>query len=640
MADSPPKGKAIDYSRNYISVNIPHLYVPELGADRWRRAVLHQPVAGVCQNRLISYVQATNWTIEPVDGSKINRYKADIEYYTRLLDDPGSDFDMLSDLILQDALTLPIGGTAEVVRYKPGPVTAELDGHAYKLADNPRGHIHRLDFIDGATLFPTGDVTMPLLQRLNADQVIFRAREVLRVVLSPRPEYQLRGYGMPPIAKIYLAVLMLYYGDTYYAKLLLDTPEAGILYLGDMTQESADEWLAGFRDLYAGPQPLKVPVLAETETPPQFIRFGGDPATIAYDSTTTKYARLVASGYGLKLSDVGLDSGQETLAGKIRDDRAARSTGFGVLITKLENSFNRCLPPYLKLRFNIHDEEALIQLMRSRLMAGQAAKVLIEAGVAKAEELQAQFKQEGLLTVDLSLPDGGGNPPGSNNGTVRKPREVNKTAELENEMNRVPAELGGQGDTPGVKRSLSQNSSVPLIAYAKLRKLADESQVGLTGTIEAIKRWSEDGDKFTTVRSKADGDLTGDSAHALARLIEPADLDRLLADVSQIEVLRATVTETNEAIRQLALPVDPEERLEFWRDDTSQSRRDILDTIIAALATTEPVASVLVAYLDSRLLADKTPDEQRIVEILSSNMFISDEPERDTYDEHTILHTG
>ena len=123
--------------------------------------------------------------------------------------------------------------------------------------------------------------------------------------MSPRPEIQREGWGMAPPEKIFFSLELLNRGDIYYANLLLDTPEAGILDLADMDGASAQEWIKQFRSLLGGIDPLKVPVLYEHEGDVKWIPFGRPPTELMFDRVTTKYAALVASGYGISLSEIG-----------------------------------------------------------------------------------------------------------------------------------------------------------------------------------------------------------------------------------------------------------------------------------------------------------------------------------------------
>ena len=261
-----------------------------------------------------------------------------------------------------------------------------------------------------------------------------------RIILTPRPELKRLGYGMPPPERAFLALHLLYRGDTYYANLLLDTPEAGILDLADFSKESAMEWLKSFRELLTGIDPFKVPVLYEHEKPATFISFGRPPTELMFDATTLKYSRIMAAGYWLSLSDIGLEPKEgKTLSGQIRDEMRARRSGFGIVKEKTTNLLNNeVLPPYLEFAFLEKDPEALVLRYRAFMLAGQAMKAAKEAGIMDTEERQQQLVKDGLITIEVKPPEDSPPPPqlspfGGNGG-------------VQNELDRVPPEQGGRGD--------------------------------------------------------------------------------------------------------------------------------------------------------------------------------------------------
>ncbi len=204
----------------YLNRLVPYWGHPGwLMADRWRYFVRNQPLAAVCRDTLIQNVLSTPWDIVPRDpGDKsspslkkeIDRLKKDV------FEVANGDFDTFCELTLQDMLDLPFGGAFETPRED----------------DSPDGKVLMMDHIDGGTLLPTGDDENPVEQRVKqmpTRTVRFPNYAIERVYVNPRPEIDRMGWGMAPPEKIYLAMEMLYRGDRYYANLLLDTPEAGVL---------------------------------------------------------------------------------------------------------------------------------------------------------------------------------------------------------------------------------------------------------------------------------------------------------------------------------------------------------------------------------------------------------------------------
>ena len=62
-----------------------------------------------------------------------------------------------------------------------------------------------------------------------------------------------------------MALQMIGRGDVYYANLLLDTPQVGILDLKDMAKDSAEEWVKARATLKNVDHPKAKELLAEVE---------------------------------------------------------------------------------------------------------------------------------------------------------------------------------------------------------------------------------------------------------------------------------------------------------------------------------------------------------------------------------------
>lgn len=453
MDTTQPKSKAIKTSP-YLNLRriMPNWATPQMEARRWRNVVRNQPVAMVCRDRLISYVQSLRWEVRPRNPKNNDKYEYETGYYTYLLEHAaGHGFDWLLDVTLQDALDLPIGGNIEVVRWDVGASPFENE--------HPRGHVAALNHIDGATLRLTQDEEYPLVQQVGVETVYFKGDEIARMLFSPRPELELNGLGMPPPERIYLALTMLYNGDKYYSQLLLDIPEAGILDLGNMSRESAGAWLSGLRSLLEGSDAFKVPVLYEHDTPAKFIPFGRPPTEMLFDNVSEKYKRLTAAGYWLTLSDIGLES-DSSLAGQIRRERAARLTGFGVVKEKTKNLINGILPPYLEFEWVEKDEEAMVAKGKAALVMTQAVAKMVESGIISTEDAQNMLKSDGLISVNVQppAPPSPPNQPQLTTGGNEKllPQETN------NIINAVPADSGGRGDIrPTTTKSLAGYAPLP-----------------------------------------------------------------------------------------------------------------------------------------------------------------------------------
>lgn len=463
-----PKQKSLELP-NFLRRHLPNFVTPMwIEGERWRNVVRNEPTAIICRDRLIVYAQALPWDIRPREIKDEKKLEKDIAYYKNYV---LRDFDILLDLLWQDALDLPVGGNVELVRWPSNVIpTVEHDGIKFSVTQpNPRGHIFKVVPLDGATVSPTHDPEFPLMQRLPGDMnnaVYFSSNEVSRIVLTPRPEIKVRGYGMPPPQRIFLSLSLAYYGHQYYAKLLMDTPEAGILDLMDLSEEDARDWVSSYGTLLQGIDPLKIGVLYKHTIPAKWIPFGRPPSEMMYDEITERNNRIIAAGYWLTLADVGLDPSGKTLAGEIRRQRETRLTGFGMIREKTTNFMNRnILPHYLEFAWIERDDEALSNTGRARLLNAQALKTMTEAGLITAADGQAQLKKDGLLTVELSPVEEAKEekqalPPAPGTKPALPGQSEDATAE---ERDRVPPSQGGQGDVGQTQRAVLGDPNISAV---------------------------------------------------------------------------------------------------------------------------------------------------------------------------------
>jgi len=493
MAD--PRPSSIQKPPAYLTRYLSNWTNPAwLSGDKWRSVVRQVPGAIICRDRLIAYVEGTPWAITAKDSAQQTELQKEIDVHTEIINDWGGDgFISGVSLLWQDALDLPAGGNVEVVRWEDGRLFA-------------------IFHMDGATLAATGDPKMPIYQQDPNDfthKIFFPSDKVARVGCAPRPELARRGWFMAPPERVYLALVLLWRGDKYYANLLLDTPPAGLLSLGDMSKQSAEEWLGSFRELMSGIDAMKVPVLYEIkETSPQWIPFGRPPTEMIFDKATLRYLQVVCAAYGISLQDIGIGEAQRSLAGAIRSERESQKAGFAFVKTSTESLINGILPPTLRFQFLLQDEESLIQKGRSRLANAQAMRHLVEAGILKEEDAQKQLKLDGLLTVDT-------------NGEVgerfgrQTEAQVHPTDVLETHK---PATHGGHGEITKAGYSLEEE-------LAELETLLEEEFADLQAqmTDSRIQRLIKAKARGQDLDDHLDADqwwLLGISTVALAAILE------------------------------------------------------------------------------------------------------------------------
>ena len=380
---------------NYFIRQLPIWNNPSwLQADVWRAFVQKQPIAVLCRDAISSYLLSLDWTLVSREADKQDEYKEDIKYYTRLLERGNAyytevDFASHVEWIVRDLFDLSFGGASEI-------------GREYNA---PSGKVVWVRPLDAGTLAPTLDIDYPVVQHFpNYQPVAFPREFISRVYLSPRTEIRREGWGMAPPEKIYLAMEMLNRGDIYYSQLLLNTPEAGILDLKDMDKESAMEWVASFRDLLYGINPLKIPILYEHTEKAEWIPFGKLPSEILYDSVTARYITIVTAGYGLSPSDVGFASssnGGETLAGTIRQERRSAKSGKALAKTKLKAYFEQIIPDYLEFKWVDFDDERNVAMSRARMASANAFKVFTDMQAFTPDEVRSQAIADGLFSITL-----------------------------------------------------------------------------------------------------------------------------------------------------------------------------------------------------------------------------------------------
>lgn len=472
---SREKGQRSIDLENYLSRILPPWSQPEwYEATQWRYTVARQPMAVICRDTLLDYCLALDWKIEPRDSTKRDEYKSEIDYYTKFLQYTG-DYDY-SDIVLwvgKDTLDIPFGGAAELGRE----------------GDAPDGKVLWCELLDGGTLFPTLNSDWPIgqaLKELPLSQVYFPYYAIDRIYYNPRTEIRRKGWGMAPPEKVYLALELLNRGDVYYANLLLDTPQIGILDLVDMDKESASEWVKSWKSLLGGIDPFKIPVLYEHEKAATFIPFTKSPTELMFDKAIGKYNSIVAAGYGLSLSDVGISavsSGGETLAGSIRQERKTRKSGLAVMKRKLKAFFDKIVPEYLQFMYIDLDDETSVAIGRARLANATAWTQAIASGMFTAEEARQQTIADGLVSISVpeKLPE----------EAKQQLANAQKPAERPSMLGRpVAPSAGGQGEVRAdiLSEKLKSIVEVEPVRIRKLvRQIIEPIKIQLAGVVDILE---------------------------------------------------------------------------------------------------------------------------------------------------------
>ena len=496
-------------------------------AGSWRNFVQKQPIAILCRDAISNYLNSLDWAITARDSTKADELKTEIDYYTRLFERGNAyytsiDFSTHIEFLVKDLFDLPFGTAAEI-------------GREYNA---PEGKVVWIRPIDGGTLAPTLDYNYPIVQHFpNYQPVVFPKEFITRVYLSPRTEIQREGWGMAPPEKIYLAMEMLNRGDAYYAQLLLNTPEAGILDLGDTEWTQATEWVKSAKEELFGINPMKIPVLAEHTTPVKWIPFGKVPSEIMYDTVTARYITILCAGYGLTPSDIGMGSssnGGETLAGTIRQERISAKSGKALAKKKAQIYFENVLPDTLKFNWIDFDDEKNVAQGRARMATANAGNIWIQGQVFTPDEIRRQTIADGLFTIPL--------PETIDRKSVEWPTNAlryigNKSAGGEetgkkgsNEIGNPTAPSGGGHGEIKPQQIISKNRSKIEVSISKAVYAGNQILGSLINSVRTDKNDFPDWEKRfeNSVIGKSYMDLVSeavidDSYNAMAEVLERSD---------------------------------------------------------------------------------------------------------------------
>lgn len=365
--------------------------------DQWRVAA-REPITRLCVRHIIRELLALEWDITSED---VEADKQQIIYLKTIFEnaDDGDGWDAFLSRWVQDSLELPMGGIAEIAQ------------------DSLTGLVGGIYHVDAATVYPTYDRDVPFVQLdpfNTAARVWFSRGELMRLMLQPRPDLKRKPYQEAPVESAFVAIESLSKMYVYYAKQLGDTPVAGVLDLMDMTQAEAIEWAVGFRELFDGIDPLKIPILYDHTKPAKFISFGRTPQDLNIIEQFKRFAEMIASAFGLSIGDLRLFEHERTLAGVEASQRVTARSGVGFYAQSVEDVINRCILFSSKSGFKFKFQLGMTGEMQAEInLALQRMQLLNQATgnqpVLKPADAQKQAVAWKLFTVELTgLPQ----PPG------------------------------------------------------------------------------------------------------------------------------------------------------------------------------------------------------------------------------------
>ena len=382
---SEPQPKHIDAP--YIFRRPPNVFTNYVGLrqDQWREVVARAPVVGVCIRTLITQITAIPWAI-------IGDDEEEVKYYTSVLQHAnGENHDTFVERLVQDVLTIPFGGAVEVVRYPTDGVVAST------------WHV------DASTMFPTYDEELLYVQ-VNPDNTLdreyFDGEQIKRIMWAPRSDIKNYGWSKTPLMEVLPTIEAVMRSDVFYANLLSDTPEAGILDLMDMKQEAAQDWVKSWQSLMIGIDALKVPVLYEHEKAAQFIPFTRSPSELTLPELVKRLVEIVVAAFGMNIGDLGLYEHTNTKAGTSASIALSKRQGLGALLKKITSLYNESiLPDTVNFKFNPIDEEDKLKKSQTERQRAETLKILGTADPSTGQPLfpanilRKQAIQDGLITV-------------------------------------------------------------------------------------------------------------------------------------------------------------------------------------------------------------------------------------------------
>lgn len=666
MAKSQPKAALKTYKRegqvtaagglqNFFLRNVPLWNPPAWQeADYWRRFVEKQSIAAICRDTIANYLNSLDWAIIARDSEQRDELKGVIKHYTKLFERGNAyyydiDFTSHVEWFVKELETLPFGMASELGR----------------IDDNPKGRVVWIRPLDGGTLAPTLNFDFPIVQSApnNYLQPVYLPKEfVSRVYLSPRTELRREGWGYAPPERIWRSIEMLRSGDDYYAQLLLNTPEAGILDLGDMEKNTAEDWVNSLRDLMYGINPLKIPVLYEHTTQTKWIPFGKPPSEILYNEVTLKYAAILCAGYGLTLSDIGFPSssnGGETLAGTIRMERVGKSSGKALAKKKFEVYANKIVDPRVKFMFIDYDDERNVSKGRARLASAQAGQIWVDKKIFKPSEIRRQNLADGLFSIDV-------------------PEDIDPN-DPEFQVNQVNTPIGGsKGKTLGNPKNPSQGGQGEIIPQQVVQRNMASAEVGVSKAVygtndilntlmqtvkgnlspEEIEIWEEYVDGYLTDKSDIEEDdlksVLNDICSKSQAIIESqgwieeiskAISDKIIQVQVAFEVDRANYRSSQESEENFIIGKSDSPAIEVNREDISSeviARASELHGVIRK-SLSLLIAKYGVMVSKSYLLSGKL--EVDATEHVNENIHISREISKDVLQNfsrivHSVYETG
>lgn len=394
-----PSSSALDFESPYL-LRRPYMNLQNvnllgtsqyLSAAPWRRVLYSSPTVWACVKAHGDQLAALPWSITTKDKSEQHIKKSKIDYYTEEVVGKfnNENYDVGVLRCNRDILTIPQGGNCEVV---------------YRTSGNWAGEVDRVENIDGGTLTATGNKWWPLIQRDPNDSrryVVFYRDDVRRILLNPRPEYDLTGYQQSPLEMCYLAIDAIAKGDFYYLNFLTETPSAGILDLKDFTKAEAIVWSKSWKEMLSGNDALKIPILYEHEEDIKWIPFGQPPEAIMLAESLARYTKIIHANFGLYTQDTGLSEPPATGGREANLERRSWHR-FNAVVASWENFWNSIISNDLVFKYEEINIEETERLARAKVANANALGIYLRSGILGITEARREISETGAIETYIN----------------------------------------------------------------------------------------------------------------------------------------------------------------------------------------------------------------------------------------------
>lgn len=360
--------------------------------DFWRREG-NDILAGAIGGYILR-VTGYGWTLNGEDEPAINHFQDVLQYA-----DLGGGWTTFLNKLAQDFLTTDKGAFMEII----GPPRDKT---------KPLARANGVAHLDSVRCWLTGDLDYPVAYfNQRGEWHVLHWTRCAHIVDTPSPWAEHRNWGFCSTSRVLAASEVLRELAQYKKQKLDSAPPAGILTLGNVSQQQWRDMIDSFRlenrsrgyDLYNGLIPLTA--VDPTRPPTIEITEFANADWMDQESEVRTYVNLVALGFGVDPQDIWPLAGGNIGTGTQSEVLHQKSRGKGIrnFMRQVERIINlNILPDSLSFEFDASDIEEDQQradrdsqiianveaLSRLGLPQQNAFALLVERGVIDQEDLE------------------------------------------------------------------------------------------------------------------------------------------------------------------------------------------------------------------------------------------------------------